>query len=143
MSSPISPWINSADCNSPDGRFRATISNASEVGMGAPTSGKLVIYDNHQHGRICAWLESCNPSFIWSSDSQAVAVPQWTSNRKQRMCIVLVPSGRVQTVLDEFDVLELHAFVDGVIRGVDSPVYRPRHFEFSVKDLLGPETIAT
>ncbi len=134
MSYPISPWSDSADRISPDGCYRAIICEAGEVGMGAPTSGTLVISDNFHGGCVHARLESCNPSFVWSSDSRALAVPQWTPTRQQRMCIISVPTGSVRTVPNEFRVLELHAFEQGVVRGVDSPVYMPRHFELSVED---------
>ena len=108
--------------------------------MGAPTSGTLVISDNFHGGRIHARLESCSPSFVWSSDSRALAVPQWTPSRQQRMSIVSVPSGTVRPVADEFRVLELHSFEQGMVRGVDSPIYMPRSFEFSVEDLIEHDT---
>jgi hypothetical protein len=52
------------------------------------------------------------------------------------MRIVSVPTGRVRRVADEFRVLELHAFKQGVISSVDSPIHMPRRFEFSVEDLI-------
>jgi hypothetical protein len=104
--------------------------------MGAPTSGTLVISENRPGGRILARLESCNPSFVWSSDSRALALPQWTPSRGQRMCIVSLPSGKVRPVVGEFRVLVLQAFEQGVVRGIDSPIYMPRTFELSVGDLI-------
>ena len=143
MLSPTSPWSGSADRISPDGRYRAVIHEADEVGMGAPTRGKLVVSDNSLGGRTHFSVESCNPSFVWSSDSRALAVPQWTPNRRQRMCIVSVPSGAVQAVAGEFSVLELHSLEQGIIRGVDSPIYMPRSFAFSVEALMEHDTSMT
>lgn len=140
MSSPTSPWSDSADRISPDGRFRAIIYEAGEVGMGAPTSGTLVVSDNFHGGRTHFSLESCSPSFVWSSDSRALAVPQWTPSRQQRMCIVSVPRGTVRPVAGVFRVLELHGFEQGVVRGVDSPIYMPRSFEFPVQELIEHES---
>jgi len=37
-------------------------------------------------------------------------------------------------------VLELHSFEQGMVRGVDSPIYMPRSFEFSVEDLIEHDT---
>jgi hypothetical protein len=111
--------------------------------MGAPTSGTLVVSDNFHGGNIHARLESCSPSFVWSSDSRALAFPQWTPSRRQRMCILSVPSGTVRPVADEFRVLELHAFEQGIVRGIDSPIYMPRSFEFSVENLIERDTTAT
>jgi hypothetical protein len=140
MSYPISPWSDSADRISPDGRYRAIITDAGEVGMGAPTSGMLIISDNHHGGRIHVRLESCNPSFVWSADSRALVVAQWTPSRRQQMCVVSVPSGIVRPVDGVFRVLELHALEQGVVRGVDSPLHMPQNFEFSVADLIEHET---
>jgi hypothetical protein len=131
---PISPWADAADCASPDGRYRATISEASEIAMGAPTSGTLIVVDTHHDGRVRATLDSCNPSLVWSSDSRALAVPRWTSTRMQRLCIVSLPSGAIRVSAGEFRVLELHDFDNGTVRGVDSPVHMPRSVELSIED---------
>lgn len=130
MPQPISPWNDSADLTSPDGRFRALIPDAWEVGMGAPTSGTLSIIDAADKGRIIARIESCNPSLIWSSDSTALAVPRWTRERTQKLCVVAVPSGNIIAEAEGFRVLELQGFDCGVISGVDSPAHMPRAFEF-------------
>jgi hypothetical protein len=130
MPEPISPWNDSADRTSPDLRFRATIVDACEVGMGAPTSGTLSILDAADKGRIIARFESCSPSLVWSSDSTALAVPRWTRERKQKLSVVAVPSGNIIAEAEGFSVLELHEFDRGVVKGVDSPAYMPRAFEF-------------
>jgi hypothetical protein len=129
MSTPISPWSDSADCISPDDRYRAIVDQAEEVGMGAPTSGTLVISENRQGSEILSRHMSCSPSFVWSSDSSAIAAPQWTPNRKQRLIVISVPSGQMSTAPGEFSVLELHSFENGVIRGVESPAYMPRSIQ--------------
>jgi hypothetical protein len=136
MSSPTSPWSDSAECISPDGLYRAIIYQASEVGMGAPTSGTLVICENRQSGQVLSRHMFCSPSFVWSSDSRAIAAPQWTQNREQRLVVISVPSGQVSAAPGEFSVLELHSFDDGVVRGVDSPVYMPKRVERHVGLLI-------
>jgi hypothetical protein len=141
MPEPISPWNDSADCTSPDGRFRAIIVNACEVGMGAPTSGMLSIIEIADNGRVIARFESCSPSLVWSSDSAALAVPRWTRERRQRLSVIAVPSGNIIAEAEEFRVLELHEFDRGVVKGVDSPAYMPRAFEF-VLDGSGEGDIA-
>ena len=105
MSTAISPWSMSAERVSPDGRYRAAIPQAGEIGMGAPTSGVLVISENRDGGRVVARVDSCNPSCVWSDDSRAIACPQWTRSRQQRLCIVSVPSGIVRLAADEYRVL--------------------------------------
>jgi hypothetical protein len=135
MATPISPWSAAADVVSPDGRYRAVIAEAIEVGMGAPTSGTLVISDN-QGGRTHVRVESCNPSIVWSSDSRTMAFPQWTPDRQQRLCVVSFPGGVVRSLDENFRVLELHSLEGGIVRGIDSPVYMPRGFERPVEDLI-------
>ena len=124
----ISPWETEVDCTSPDGRFRAVIVDATEIAMGAPTSGLLIVTDVRT-GNECVRLEACNPSLAWSADSTALAVPQWTANRMQRLCIVTVATGSVRRINEDFSVLELHSFEHGRIRVVDSPIYMPRTLE--------------
>lgn len=134
---PTSPWADSADLVSPDGRYRATVADASEIAMGAPTSGTLVVTDSRHPGRVHVKLADCNPSIVWSSDSRALAVPKWTSGRTQRLAVVSLPGGAVRQLNREFRVLELHAFESGRVRGVDSPVHLPQAFEIAVDDLVG------
>lgn len=131
---PISPWSNSVDRVSPDGRYRAEIMDAIEIGMGAPTSGTLIVSENRYGGAVLVHLHACNPSLVWSADSRALAIPQWTAQRQQTLCIVSLPSGIVRSVPGEFRVLELHSFEDGILRGIDSPVYQPRSVEIAVHD---------
>jgi hypothetical protein len=133
---PISPWSDAADRASPDGRYRARVAEALEIRMGAPTRGTLVVTDEREGGRACARVEGCNPSLVWSSDSRALAVPQWTREQRQRLCVVSLPSGAVRCLSDDFAVLELHAFAGGVVVGVDSPAWLPTRFKVSVAGLV-------
>jgi hypothetical protein len=66
---------------SPDGHTTAQITDASGIAMGAPTSGELRL----SNGMTRA---GCNPSIVWSEDSDFLAVPQWTRERSQRLLIV-------------------------------------------------------
>jgi hypothetical protein len=44
--------------------------------------------------------------------------------------VVAVPNGNIIAEAEGFRVLELHEFDRGVVKGVDSPAYMPRAFEF-------------
>ena len=125
----ISPWSMSMNLESPDGRFRAAIEEANEVGMGAPTSGALTLSTG-------ARLEACNPSAVFSDDSEWVAVPQWTRERGQRLLVVGLVSGRIGRAPETYRVLELASFEGGVVRGVDSPIYEPRAIEVPLAELV-------
>jgi hypothetical protein len=113
---------------SPDGRWTAEIADASEIAMGAPTSGTLRLSD----GRT---LEGCNPSMVWSTDSRFLAVPVWTRDRKQRLCLLEVPNGDARCAARLYRVLELKSFSDGVVEGIDSPIHRPRRVRVAVEEL--------
>lgn len=99
--------------------------------MGAPTSGNLVVERASDSSPI-ATLHDCNPSIVWSDDSKAVAVPQWTARRKQYLILISIPDGRAKRLPDEYHVLELHSFSHGVIRGVDSPIHMPKQIALRV-----------
>jgi len=104
--------------------------------MGAPTSGVLVVSENQKDGKVFSRHMSCNPSFVWSDDSTAIAAPVWTSGRRQQLAIISVPSGHITAAPGKFSVLELHSFEDGVVRGVDSPAHMPCQIECHVGLLI-------
>jgi len=126
VSAPVSPWATEAELQSPDGRFRAVIEGAVEVGMGAPTSGTLKIDERPV-------LENCNPSMVWSIDSKLLAVPVWAAGGGQRLALVDPVQGHATVLPERFSVLELHSFEGGLVRGVDSPAYAPRTVEIDVR----------
>jgi hypothetical protein len=128
MVTKISPWTGSVYLTSPDGKLTATIDNAQEVGMGAPTRGTLVISNGMSYQR-------CNPSIVWSDDSQYLAVPQWTHYRNQRLLVISLKQESSGYAPGLFRVLELHSFLNGKIKGIDSPIYQPREIEIDVSQI--------
>jgi hypothetical protein len=96
--------------------------------MGAPTSGQLLMSNGMTR-------EMCNPSIVWSDDSEFLAVPQWTTGRTQRLMVISIQHRTSRYVDDEFRVLELHDFSNGIVRGIDSPIYMPQSFAFDVRAL--------
>jgi len=128
MANKISPWTDSVYLTSPDGELKATIIDAREIAMGAPTSGSLTISNGMTFQR-------CNPSVVWSDDSQFLAVPQWTLYRDQRLLVIAPKENRVGYAAGIFRVLELHSFSDGKIKGIDSPIYQPREIEVDVNKI--------
>jgi hypothetical protein len=128
MVTKISPWTGSVHSTSPDGKFTAAIDDAREVGQGAPTHGVLNISNGMS-------FRSCNPSIVWSDDSQYLAVPQWTRERKQRLLVISLGQESSGYAPGLFDVLELHSFSNGKIKGIDSPIYQPREIEIDVSQI--------
>jgi hypothetical protein len=126
----ISPWATSADVASPDGRYRAWI-EASEIGMGAPTSGRLHVVSVGD-SRSSFSFDSCNPSLAWSDDSRQLAVPVWEPDRNQRLLIISLPKGTARLSTETYVVLRIHRFEGGVVSATDSPIYHPRLLEIEV-----------
>lgn len=128
MPTKISPWSDSVNLASPDGKLVAAIDDADEIAMGAPTSGTLKVSDGSSYQR-------CSPSMVWSDDSRYLAVPQWTFSRQQRL-LVISPERKCAVYLPGiFSVLELHSFSDGKIKGINSPIYLPRPVEIDVGEV--------
>ena len=128
MVTKISPWTDSVCLTSPDGKLTAAIDDASEIGMGAPTSGILNISNGMSY-------RGCNPSIVWSDDSQYLAVPQWTRERDQRLLVISLRDKSSGYAPGVFRVLELHLFLNGKIKGIDSPIYQPREIEIDLNQI--------
>ena len=128
MVTKISPWTDSVYLTSPDGKLTAAIDDAREVGQGAPTLGILKISNGLSYQR-------CNPSIVWSDDSQYLAVPQWTRERDQRLLVISLRDKSSGYAPGVFSVLELHLFLNGKIKGIDSPIYQPREIEIGLNQI--------
>jgi len=96
--------------------------------MGAPTSGILNISDGMS-------FPGCNPSIVWSDDSQYLAVPQWTPEREQRLLVISLEQKSPGYAPSLFRVLELHSFSNGKIKGIDSPIHQPREIEIDISQV--------
>lgn len=122
----LSPWSPGESLASPDGTRVASIPEAYEIAMGAPTSGDLTVA-----GLV---LPGCNPSMVWSDDSAYLAVPQWTAQRSQRLLIVSIDRKEFCLAPKIYRVLELHTFRNGVVSGLDSPIHMTTQLRFAIAD---------
>ena len=128
MAAKISAWEYSLNLTSPDGQITAVIDEASEFGQGSPTSGILQLSNGMT-------FESCNPSAVWSDDSKFLAIPQWRTTQRQRILVISIEQATFGYTADIFSVLELHSFSAGKIKGIDSPVYKPREIEIDLSEI--------
>lgn len=113
---------------SPDGQYVAVFDDALEIAMGAPMRGKLTVrHKGHEKPLIV--LPDANGSFVWSSDSTAIAFPRWTAKRDQRLCVLRLSSVQTEEISGRFDVLQLESLCEGRLIGVDSPIYRPKKID--------------
>jgi hypothetical protein len=129
MAAKISAWEYSLYLTSPNGRITAVIDEASEVGQGAPTYGTLKLSNG-------LTFQGCNPSAVWSDDSKFLAVPQWTEGMMQRLLVVSMEPASFGYEPDIFRVLELHSFSRGKIKGIDSPIHKPREIEIDLSEII-------
>jgi hypothetical protein len=128
----ISPWDSFAMQESPDGRYVAVYDRGMEIAMGGPTHGVLKIIEK-KSGDSVIELSDANGSFVWSDDSESLAVPRWIRGRNQELVVVRLDTGRHESLHGVYRVLELSSFVEGVVAGVDSPIHRPVEIRVSVK----------
>lgn len=127
----ISPWIDTASAASPDGRYSAVYDRSVEIAMGGPTVGRLVIRSRDTGAQIAVFTDA-GPSFVWAADASAIAFPRWTLDRMQHLAILQLPAVKLVQLETLYSVLELHAFVNGVVIGIDSPIHQPREIRVSV-----------
>ena len=125
----VGAWSYESTIMSPNGILTASVVNANEIAMGAPTSGTLKL----STGFV---FNNCNPSFVWSDDSRFIAVPIWQSNRSQRLAIINVENGKITHHKKKFRVLELCSFIGGVVSGIDSPIYKPERIELNLSEII-------
>lgn len=124
----ISPWHDRAELTSPDGNVTATIRDAMEIAMGAPTSGELVLSNGLSR-------HDCSPSMVWSSDSEYLAVPEWTRERNQRLLIISMSRRQSRYAPGKYRVLELESFDGATVKGIDSPIYMPKRIEVDISKI--------
>jgi hypothetical protein len=80
-------------------------------------------------------FESCNPSAVWSDDSKFLAVPQWRTTQRQRILVISIERATFGYTADIFELLELHSFSAGKIKGIDLPGYKPREIEIDLREI--------
>ena len=122
----ISPWTGDVEVSSPDNKKTAKVSNTCEIAMGAPTSGILYV-----NGKVISMR--CNPSIVWSLDSQYLAFPEWTRSNNQRLMIYCIETGKLKKLFKTYNVLELAEYSESTIVGVDSPIHKPKKLSIRVK----------
>jgi hypothetical protein len=119
----ISPWANEAKAISPDGKFIAEIVIAREIAMGSPSVGLLQISNGMK-------INNCNTSMVWSSDSNLLAVPQWSNERRITLLIINAILKKIKKTPEIYGILKLEQFENGIIIGKEDPDSNPTEFEY-------------
>lgn len=127
----LPPWRRSYEATSPDGRWHARVEDTWEIYMSGPTKGTLIIEGLFQ-------IPDCSPTFVWSNDSQYLAVPQWKYwfRRRERLLILDVSDETIYASRSIYPLLILNDFDDGILTGTDSPVWKPKEVKISVHEAL-------
>ncbi len=124
----ISNYATSVELPSPDGIHVATMAYATEIAMGAPTYGTLVLSNGMK-------FHLCSPSIVWSDDSQYLAAPQnhWKLGRGGfRLLFIRVETREFGFGGEVYPCPELEQFTDGIVTG---SAYRTR-FQVDVRDVV-------
>ena len=111
----------------------AEIEDASEVSMGNPTIGTLVLSNGLE-------VEKCNPSFIWSDDSSFLAVAQYTSSwlggtGKQKLLIINVLENSAWRSPKLAHYVQPESFKDGSVSVTINPFRKPEVRQFSLESI--------
>ena len=127
-------WRSAYKAASPDGRFVAEIGRASEVSMGNPTAGTLRLPGHLE-------LERCNPSFMWSSDSIYLTVPQFFHRfglfRRQRLLVVDVRKRLVFASREITFYFQPESFDKGRLVAIKNPFRSPEQAVWQIPGDIG------
>ena len=131
-------WQSSHRAESPDKKYVAEIDPASEVSLGNPTHGTLILSNGIS-------LPKCNPSFIWSDDSTYLAVAQFTSNwffgtGKQRLLIIDVDKKKGWQSAKLAYYIQPESFIGGELTLKLNPSHKAKMMIFSIPEDLGEFT---
>ena len=99
--------------------------------MRAPARGALTVRQKGQQKPLGV-LPDASGSFVWSSDSTAIAYPRWTKKRDQNLCILRLTSGQTEAIKGRFNVLHLESFCEDCLIGVRSPIYRLKKIDIQL-----------
>lgn len=126
-------WQRSLYLESPDGMMWAEIKNASEVSMGNPTIGTLILSTGLE-------VENCNPSFVWSDNSKFLAVAQYTFNRfwgrgKQKLLVINVADSGAWCSQKLAYFIQPETFRDGKVSVTLNPFHKPETRQFSIEPI--------
>jgi len=99
--------------------------------MAGPTKGILIIEGLFQ-------IPDCSPTFVWSNDSQYLAVPQWKYwfRRRERLLILDANEKSIHASRSIYQLLILNDFDDGILTGIDSSLWKPKQVKVSVCEAL-------
>jgi hypothetical protein len=122
-------WRRFHQAASPDGKLVARINPATEISMGNPTFGTLCV-SNGLH------ISDCSPAFVWSDDSQFLAVPQFYRSLgffvRQRLLVIYFRQHRVFASRMTCYYFQAETFTGGTLDAAVNPFSSKRKVEFRI-----------
>ena len=108
--------------------------------MGAPIGGSCYLYQKNKKIKISNWAGG---PVIWDETSTRLALPLWTSERKQQIGILDLINSTLTIYQQPFRVLQLSHFDDRYIIGIDSPIYQSKavHFDYTKEVIEKVQTL--
>ncbi len=123
------PWDFANEYISPNGQLSLEYGYVGEVAMGAPLSGECFLKIVKSKIKLDGMFGG---PIVWSENSDKAAVPYWTRNRFQKLAIIDINEMKILISKKDFRVIELSKFENGLVYGIDSPIYRTEKIEFNV-----------
>ncbi|MGQ8867956.1 hypothetical protein [Myroides sp. TSA_177.3] len=137
------PWnFSNTDLNliSPNQQYKIEYGDLYEIAMGAPIGGSCYLYQKNKKIKISNWAGG---PVIWDETSTRLALPLWTSERKQQIGIFDLINSTLTIYQQPFRVLQLSHFDDRYIIGIDSPIYQSKavHFDYTKEVIEKVQTL--
>ena len=128
------PWnFSNSDKNliSPNQKMRIEYGALGEIAMSAPLGADCyLIIDEKEKVNISNWAGG--PA-IWNTTSDKAAFPIWTKGRSQQLRLIDLHRKKIVTFARIFRVLELEKFEHSILKGMDSPIYKPEPLSFDIQ----------
>ncbi|MGV6832051.1 MAG: hypothetical protein ACWA5P_10900 [bacterium] len=123
------PWDFKNEYPAPNGLILLEFGDLGEVAMGAPLSGECFLNINGAKRKLDGLFGG---PIVWSENSEIAAIPYWTKNRAQKLVIIDTKRMRMMISKKNFRVIELSEIKNGLVLGIDSPIYRTEQIKFNI-----------
>lgn len=124
------PWNFEIQYSSPDGQKSLEFGYVGEVAMGAPLSGECFLNIGIEKYKLKGMFGG---PVVWSENSEIAAIPYWTIDRFQKLAIIDVNAMELSLSKKMYRVIELSEIKNGLVIGIDSPIYRTEEIEFDIE----------
>ena len=119
----------------PNGKDRIIYEDLHEIGMGAPLTGKAFLINSNNEKLLIN--QSCGVPPIWNAEGNKCAIPIWTKKlfkgTVQKIGVVDIKNKELTVFRKTFEIIELNAFHENLIQGINSPMHKSKSLIFNLK----------